>query len=160
MKIIQIILEKDKQVSKNLAGYRHSLLDSAFESYTSLGSLPFNATLALLILVSGHTALFRELATVLVATLITTEIIKKSVDRRRPQNQKRSVYTFRDLSFPSGHAANSFATAVVLTGFGGLGHIPLLLAGIVAFSRIYLETHYISDVLVGSAIGIVIASLL
>lgn len=160
MNVTDFVLEKDKQASRVLTRFRNNVLDSVFEAYTSLGSVPFTILLALLILISGNKALFTELVIVLAVALPITEVVKRIVNRERPQSKEDDVYTFRNLSFPSGHAANAFATAVVLTGFGSLGYIPLLLAGIVAFSRVYLGTHYLSDVLAGSTIGIVIASVL
>ncbi len=57
-------------------------------------------------------------------------------------------------SLPSGHAATSFAGAVVLAYyFRRLAPWLVLLAAGVAFSRVYVGVHYPFDVLLGSAIG-------
>lgn len=113
-----------------------------------------------MLLISGQKALFFELATILAITLPLAEILKRLIGRKRPENRERSTYFFRNLSFPSGHSANAFATAIVLNGFASLGNIPILIAVIVAFSRVYLGQHFVSDVLAGSTIGIVIATLI
>ncbi len=57
-------------------------------------------------------------------------------------------------SMPSGHAATSFAGAVILTYLLPRG-APLffLLATAIAFSRVYVGVHYLSDVAVGALIG-------
>ncbi len=68
----------------------------------------------------------------------------------------------KSYSMPSGHAISSFAFAVPLfylsreyiVLFGRL--YPLLLAALIAFSRIYLGVHYPSDVLAGGVLGAVI----
>ena len=65
----------------------------------------------------------------------------------------------KSYSMPSGHAISSFAFAVPLfyltrryvVLFGRL--YPLLLAALIAFSRLYLGVHYPSDVLVGGVLG-------
>ncbi len=65
----------------------------------------------------------------------------------------------KSFSMPSGHAISSFAFAVPLfyltreyiVLFGRL--YPLMLAALIAFSRIYLGVHYPTDVLVGGVLG-------
>ena len=59
---------------------------------------------------------------------------------------------------PSGHATTAFAAALA----AGLVHprlrVPLLvLAGLIAVSRVWLGVHYPSDVLVGAAVGSAVA---
>lgn len=57
-------------------------------------------------------------------------------------------------SLPSGHAATSFAGAVVLTYlFPRSAPYAFLLAAAIAFSRVYVGVHYPSDVLAGAALG-------
>lgn len=57
-------------------------------------------------------------------------------------------------SMPSGHAATSFAGAVVLTYlFPRSAPYVFLLAVAIAFSRVYVGVHYPSDVLAGAALG-------
>ncbi|HMM06131.1 MAG TPA: phosphatase PAP2 family protein [Clostridiales bacterium] len=88
-------------------------------------------------------------------------ILKNIVARPRP-------FTYADIelliaapkgySFPSGHAASSFATATaVFLGNKRVGAIALVLAALVAFSRMYFFVHFPSDVLVGSLEGILAA---
>ncbi|KUM25875.1 phosphoesterase [Mesorhizobium loti] len=62
-----------------------------------------------------------------------------------------------DRSFPSDHATATFAiaTAFLLHGMRRLGLWFLAAAVLVAISRVYIGTHYVSDVLGGAMTGIV-----
>lgn len=71
------------------------------------------------------------------------------VNRQRPNNQDY-------LSFPSGHASSSFATATSLSyAYGAKAGIPAFaLASFVAVSRVSENIHWLSDVVAGAALGI------
>lgn len=60
----------------------------------------------------------------------------------------------RGNSFPSGHTSNTFALAMVVTMFyprrGWLAFIP---AAIVGYSRVYVGSHWPSDVLISCFLG-------
>jgi undecaprenyl-diphosphatase len=91
-----------------------------------------------------------------VPTNLTVEGLKRLVQRPRP-NGKPSP---SNSSFPSSHAANAFALAVILSRRWRRGWPVFLALGLlVAYSRIYLDRHYLSDVLVGAAIGAASAAL-
>jgi undecaprenyl-diphosphatase len=61
-------------------------------------------------------------------------------------------------SFPSGHAATSFACAIVLGAVAPRYRLPfLVLAAAVAYSRLYNGVHYPLDVLGGAVLGVAIA---
>jgi undecaprenyl-diphosphatase len=85
--------------------------------------------------------------------------IKLAVGRRRPavEDLPHLMATPTGLSFPSSHAASSFAAA---RAFGRLLPAPLLyLAALaMALSRLYLGVHYPSDVAAGAALGTAIGS--
>ena len=64
-------------------------------------------------------------------------------------------------SFPSGHTTHCFGVAVavlMLAPRWGLGFLAA--AGLVAWSRMYLGSHYPSDVLAGAALGTLIGAAL
>jgi membrane-associated phospholipid phosphatase len=63
-------------------------------------------------------------------------------------------------SFPSGHASSAFAVAAVIADQSKKVYIDILaysLATLVAISRIHIDKHWASDILVGSAFGYVVA---
>lgn len=61
----------------------------------------------------------------------------------------------RDFSFPSGHSLCAFIAAVILLRYDRRFGVPaLILATLIAFSRLYLFLHFPSDVLAGILLGI------
>jgi len=92
---------------------------------------------------------------------ITGELITKNlVCRVRPCFQDLTVNMLVErpdsYSFPSGHSSSSFAAASVISYFSKkIGAIVLLLAGVIAFSRMYLFVHFPSDVFTGILWGII-----
>ncbi len=147
------LTEIDRNISEKMHDFEYNLLHSFFHAYTALGSLHFSFLLAFTLFYTGHTAILKQLFIVVAVSLTITEIIKILVSRERPDDRDEDVYIMQDLSFPSGHATNAFATAGVLTGFGNLGLLPIPIAALVAFSRVYLGQHYLSDIVAGAVIG-------
>jgi hypothetical protein len=82
--------------------------------------------------------------------------VKESVRRDRPATAETSTAT--GFSFPSGHAASTFAAATVLQQhLGYKAGIPTyLIASYVAMSRLHENVHFASDVVFGAAVGIVV----
>lgn len=85
---------------------------------------------------------------------LLVEGLKRVTFRARPDGEhKRS-----NASFPSSHAANAFALAAVFARrWKRPGPVFWVVASIAAFSRIYLNRHFLSDVLIGAAIGVACA---
>ncbi len=65
------------------------------------------------------------------------------------------IPALHDFSFPSGHSAASFEGATVLMLYDKKLGIPaMILAALIAFSRLYLYVHYPTDVIFGILIGV------
>ncbi|HEY5196549.1 MAG TPA: phosphatase PAP2 family protein [Solirubrobacteraceae bacterium] len=80
--------------------------------------------------------------------------VKLAVRRRRPDGGLVSTPT--QLSFPSAHAATSFAGARAYSRAGGPPAALYLLAFGLAVSRLRLGVHHPSDVLAGAVLGLLI----
>lgn len=99
------------------------------------------------------------MAALLVDLVVCNGILKPLVHRIRPFDVKTGVELLvnrpTDYSFPSGHTAASFASvmALYLAGEKKLWIPTLVLAVLIAFSRLYLYVHYPTDVLGGITVG-------
>jgi len=74
--------------------------------------------------------------------------LKHAVNRQRPDGEARS--------FPSGHAAGTFAAASVLQRhFGWKGAVPAYTAAVlISGARLQANSHFSTDVIAGAAVGI------
>jgi membrane-associated phospholipid phosphatase len=79
-----------------------------------------------------------------------TQAMKHTVRRERPDHSGRN-------SFPSGHAAETFAFATALERhLGWRGAVPAyLFSSYVAASRLHENRHFLSDVVFGATVGII-----
>ncbi len=144
----------DHEVQGAVQGARRPELEKPMRaaSGSKQGTVVF-AGLLVVAIVTGPAgpATARAAIAVLLPVNATVELLKWSVNRERPDGDRRRA----NSSFPSSHAANAAGLALVLGMRWRWLAPPLwLLAATVAFSRMYLNRHFLSDVLFGMAIGV------
>jgi len=87
-------------------------------------------------------------------------VIKFLVRRERPQGDWGGIYRNTDPhSFPSGHAARAFLIAVIASALAPawLATLLWIWAPLVALARVAMGVHYLSDVVAGAVLGVVVA---
>jgi membrane-associated phospholipid phosphatase len=147
-------------------------MDFFFVTITWLGSLyflvPVSGLLCLLLLWSGKSGQAILISFSLLITIISVHVAKLMFRRPRPSTTELLVAMPSDWSFPSAHTAQatSFFLSVTFVAFQVLPPIwatcvallSLLIVGVVGYSRIYLQVHYVSDVLAGIVMAALIVS--
>ncbi|MEE9224606.1 MAG: phosphatase PAP2 family protein [Bacteroidota bacterium] len=164
----------DVRVFRSINNSRSSFLDHFVDAHDHLA---LGAFFAVPLSFATHGVLAErkfdeDTGVVLVATeagtFLLTTALKVLIQRERPSQTLRNVRgphlsSVTGYSFPSIHAAISFAIATTLSYRYPRPAVYLpsfLWATLVGYGRIYLGVHYPSDVLVGAAIGIAVAMLL
>lgn len=164
--MLNAIQNLDMTILNAINNYCHtSNLDKIMPLITSLGNVAIVwVIIAAVLFISKKYR--REsvmiLAALLLATILGEEMLKHLVQRPRPCAgvPAASLLIGKPLtySFPSGHSASSFAAAgIIAINIKRYRVFAILLAVLIAFSRLYLYVHYPSDVLAGMLLGIACA---
>lgn len=141
-------------------------LDSVMVHYTNLGDGITLTILCIVLAFISRKIAFATTAGLLLGSAIT-QLIKHTVaaDTLRPTRLLQDIHTFRDIEFldrhlfnsmPSGHTTAVFCVFTALSLYSykkTYGFVFFVLAVSVAFSRMYLSQHFLSDVTTGSIIG-------
>lgn len=139
------------------------LLDKILAFITSLGNAGIVwivLAVVLLILPKTRKTGIIVAAALLMDLILCNLILKNLVARVRPYDVNTAIAILikkpLDFSFPSGHTAASFAamTALFLAKMKKAWIAALVLAVLIAFSRLYFYVHYPTDVLGGAIVGI------
>lgn len=131
---------------------RRSELDAPMR-WISQGSRPLLYALAAAGLLSGAAGrvVVFETVVALVPVNLLVEGLKWTVGRTRPDGDTRR----KNSAFPSSHAANAFAVATVIARRWPRWLLPVsLFAASVAFSRMYLDRHWLSDIMGSALVGV------
>lgn len=152
---------------QSLQAIRSPFLDKVMEILSMLGDHGiFCICVGLLLLIFAKTRRtgVQVLLAMALAYIVANLIIKNVVGRVRPYDAyaflEPLVHKPHDSSFPSGHSVNVFACATaIFLEHKKVGIVALILAALVAFSRLYNCVHFPTDVLAGIVIGILFAVL-
>lgn len=169
MKLLQKIKEIDIKTSHFFPQfYHHKILSNTMKFIAGIGDFGMIWLLLVLILsLNRNTQLLAQkmLAALLLATIIGQVTIKCIVKRKRPchtyNDVKMLIAIPSDYSFPSGHTTSSFACAATVCYFyPKIGIFVIIFAFLMAFSRLYLFVHYLSDVTFAIFLGILVGSII
>jgi len=141
--------------------FRNKYLDIIMPFTTRLGNLGFIWIVMAMVLIMDkpYRAVGNSvLLTLIVGAALGEGIVKHIVRRVRPckfKDYNLLISMPITYSFPSGHALSSFAVAEVLSmSFSQYKFIFMGIAFLIAFSRLYLDVHYPTDVIAGIILGI------
>jgi undecaprenyl-diphosphatase len=143
------------------------VLDDVFVALSRIGSQGAIWLLiaALAALYWKRPAIFLYVALADLVAGVSGALLRQAIGRERPPlrfpEPHPLVHVPGNPSFPSGHAATSFACAATLAWLTPLSPIALYaLATLIAFSRVYVGVHYPLDVIGGAALGLGVATAL
>lgn len=141
---------------------RNDILTPIVKIITFLGNaglLVIAATLTLMIIPKTRKLGLLCAAALIVNTILCNLILKNAVGRIRPyeviDGLKLIVGKQSDWSFPSGHASSGFTMGTVMWRETPrkIGIPVLILALLIALSRLYVGVHYPTDVICGIILG-------
>jgi membrane-associated phospholipid phosphatase len=166
-----VIEDADAALAAKVEPFRETALVQAITVLSKLGDQPplrmlSGATIAIG-LMSGHPRLIRAGLRMIAAHTLATaskNVLKRRIDRTRP-NARGSGDDHRvrpgteashnETSFPSGHSAGALAVgAAFARDFPEYRAGALMSAGSLALAQVPRGAHYLSDVAVGSALGL------
>jgi undecaprenyl-diphosphatase len=164
--LIDLLLSADAALRAALAAHHSPALDLLMLAASAAGR--FGLVWIALALVAAmrrparRRAAWQVVLAVLVAAIVATVVLKPLVARPRPFVGVTDVRVIGERlptwSFPSGHAAESFAGAFALARAWPAARVAgWLLAALIAFSRVYLGVHYPFDVIGGALVGLACA---
>jgi undecaprenyl-diphosphatase len=158
----------DDDVEHVVVGHRVGWVTWALKVLTWLGSSvvlwPLVVVVGIVLVVSAQRwreALFLVLA--LGGSVVLPDLVKALVDRPRPSRAIRLVHV-SGSSYPSGHAMYALAAFVAIALVAGAGRRPArvrwalgvaagVVIAVVGWSRVYLGTHWLTDVLGAYLLG-------
>jgi membrane-associated phospholipid phosphatase len=163
----------DQDIQQWVGEHRSSSSEDIFKVITHLGDGVVLIGLMAALYVSGEVSdnnSLRKTALLSLESMLTTGVVirglKSVAGRARPWTGESS-HSFHPFStkssfasFPSGHASSAFAVAAVIADQSNKVYVDVIaysLATLVAISRVHIDKHWASDILVGSAIGYFVA---
>ncbi|MFD2706644.1 phosphatase PAP2 family protein [Salibacterium lacus] len=159
----------DRRTADAVASMQTGWLDTAMAVITEIGSVPWLTAGSILLAVCIFFAYRRKwwrllyFAVAMIGISILTKTLKLTFERQRPDVLQQHDGT--GFSFPSGHSTGPivfygfivylvFRSSMSGTAKWLLNGALVLLTLLIGFSRVYLNVHYITDVIGGFALGL------
>lgn len=141
--------------------FHNPVTDAVFPALTYLGEygmIWIVAALCMLFFKKSRTCGMLCLCALAAAYLFGEVFLKNVIGRARPFESFPDIPLLipppESFSFPSGHSASSFTAAVVIFWYNKkAGTAALVLAALIAFSRVFLFVHYPTDIIAGAVLG-------
>jgi len=159
----------DQRIKEWVDSNNTGLFDDIWESVTNSGNGVFLGGLLASYYIVGEIFKLnnmRKIALLGVESFLISgalvAVLKYSIGRARPYSgeSRASFHPFSSTSshysFPSGHASSAFSVATVIAEHSKEFLIDVVaygMASLVAMSRIHKNKHWVSDTIIGSAIG-------
>ncbi len=160
----------DTAVSDFIAHHRNRVMHNFMYNVSRLGDWPEHFALGLILAGvawwRGNKKWTRIFLSMLIALAITGVVgrgIEIATGRARPSVRTEEVwnrFSSKYHAFPSGHVGAStafFGVLFLASRRMGLACLPIVI--LIAFSRLYLAAHYLSDVVCAAILGILSALL-
>jgi undecaprenyl-diphosphatase len=155
----------DQKIAAWFHAIRHTQLDGFFSTVTWMGSLWILLPLYIAIILvfqQYNPSLEKLLGITFFGTIITTYVLKYTLDRPRPHFYAMIEELPLDPSFPSAHSAQiaAFSLGILLAvshNTGMFTFLAIVLGSICIFvftSRIYLQVHFPTDVIAGILVAL------
>lgn len=165
----ELLAEYDTAITNYVLTFRNPYLTSYFVAVTHIGDV-YGYLAALIICISAFLMVFKnwqfvlQLGIVMVLALSSNIILKKFINRSRPEIEH--LVTVETLSYPSGHAMTAMAFYGFLIYLFYRFRMPLFwkysiillfafLIISIGISRIYLGVHFPSDIIGGFIAGFI-----
>lgn len=150
-------LRFDRQIVLFFQIHRNPILDIIFTALTHLGTMiaVLFIIISLFMLKKHRREWIVPLWLSLAFSAALAYTIKYAVMRQRPEAIGiAAVIAAAGYSFPSAHSATAFSALPVMDRvFKKTNYAWIAIAILIAFSRIYLGVHYLSDVIFGGMLG-------
>ena len=166
----------DKGIKRVIQRNQSSFGDDFFDLFNTFGEINLMTPSILGAYLVGEftaNAKVKRVSLLLLKSLVITGVLQQGVSRlphrHRPDESPHDSHVWdgpnidgSNLSFPSGHSSISFSVATTLSrefsDYQYSKHVFYMMCGLTALSRVYFNRHWVSDVVMGSAFGHYVSS--